>query len=208
MLKKVVKICLSAVSWLLVPFFVNSVREVIRFIFDMSCTAALRLSSNHIGAGTRLSWKSRTIGLKGISIGRDCIFLPGLRLSAIDCDSKNPKLIIGDRVTVNTNCHFSCINGISIGNDTLIASHVFITDHSHGTTTLEDLQLLPNERRLVSAGKVEIGCGVWIGEGVTILPGTSIGDGAVVGANSVLRGSYPARSVIVGTPARVVKRSG
>ena len=53
---------------------------------------------------------------------------------------------------------------------------------------------------------VSIGDKTWIGDNVCILPGTRIGRGSVVGANSVVRGVFPDYCVIVGAPARIVKR--
>ena len=39
-----------------------------------------------------------------------------------------------------------------------------------------------------------------------ILPGTELGDHCVVGANSVVSGSFPNYSVLVGAPAKIIKR--
>jgi acetyltransferase-like isoleucine patch superfamily enzyme len=38
-----------------------------------------------------------------------------------------------------------------------------------------------------------------------ILPGVEIGDGCVVGAGSVVTKSVPARSVVAGNPAKVIR---
>lgn len=51
-----------------------------------------------------------------------------------------------------------------------------------------------------------IGSDVWIGANVTILKGAKIGDGCIVASGSVvLKGDYPAQSLIAGNPAKVVK---
>lgn len=53
---------------------------------------------------------------------------------------------------------------------------------------------------------VEIGDDVWVGANVTILKGVTIGAGSIVATGAVVtRGNYPARSVLAGNPARVVK---
>jgi acetyltransferase-like isoleucine patch superfamily enzyme len=54
--------------------------------------------------------------------------------------------------------------------------------------------------------KTEIGENCYIGFGVVIQAGTTLGRQCVVGANSVVKGSFPDFSVIVGAPGRVVKR--
>jgi lipopolysaccharide O-acetyltransferase len=47
---------------------------------------------------------------------------------------------------------------------------------------------------------------VWIGEGVVILPGITIGKGAIVGANSVVTKNVSAYTIVVGAPAKVIKK--
>lgn len=55
-------------------------------------------------------------------------------------------------------------------------------------------------------GDVVIGHDVWIGYGATILSGVTIGNGAVIGAFSVVAKDVPPYSVVVGNPAKVVKK--
>jgi chloramphenicol O-acetyltransferase type B len=57
-----------------------------------------------------------------------------------------------------------------------------------------------------SKGDVHIGNDVWLGAECLILSGVTIGDGAVVGARAVVRHDVPPYAVVVGSPARVVKR--
>jgi virginiamycin A acetyltransferase len=51
-----------------------------------------------------------------------------------------------------------------------------------------------------------IGNDVWIGREATILPGAEIGDGVIVGAKAVVAGRVEPYSVVVGNPARVVRK--
>lgn len=55
-------------------------------------------------------------------------------------------------------------------------------------------------------GDTVIGNDVWIGQNATILPGVHIGDGAIVGANSVVGSDVPPYTVVVGNPARAIRR--
>lgn len=53
---------------------------------------------------------------------------------------------------------------------------------------------------------VNIGNDVWIGAGVRIIDGVTIGDGAVIGANSLVISDVPPYTIVVGTPAKAIKK--
>lgn len=57
-----------------------------------------------------------------------------------------------------------------------------------------------------SKGDIQIGSDVWIGRGARILSGVRIGDGAVVGAYAVVRGDVRPYAIVLGNPAREVRR--
>jgi len=127
------------------------------------------------------------------------------RINAINKLNQNPELVFGDRVQINDSVHIACISGIKIGDDCLIASRVFITDHQHGSFPIELEFDKPVGDRLCSTSPVEIGSNVWLGEGVVVMPGVTIGSNSIVGANSVVTKSLPPDCIAVGVPARVIK---
>ena len=51
-------------------------------------------------------------------------------------------------------------------------------------------------------GKVEIGDNVFLGANSVILAGTFIGDNCIIGAGAVVKGTFEAKSVIAGNPAK------
>lgn len=55
-------------------------------------------------------------------------------------------------------------------------------------------------------GDTLIGNDVWIGQNVTFLPGVHVGDGCIIGANAVVASDIPPYSVVVGNPARVIRK--
>lgn len=58
-----------------------------------------------------------------------------------------------------------------------------------------------NDRR-----RVVVGNDVWFGHGALVLPGVTIGDGAVVGGGSVVTDDVEPFTIVVGNPARPVRR--
>ena len=55
-------------------------------------------------------------------------------------------------------------------------------------------------------GDTVIGNDVWIGQNAVILPGVQIGDGAIIGANSVVGGIVEPYTIVVGNPAKPVRK--
>ena len=115
----------------------------------------------------------------------------------------------GEDCQINDYVHIVAMENISIGNNVLMASHVFISDNSHGSYKCDfrdsDPRIPPTERAYATS-PIKIGNNVWIGEGVMIMPGVTIGDGCVIGAHSIVSKSIPNNSIAVGTPAKVVKQ--
>ena len=137
---------------------------------------------------------------KRISIGKKCRIYPGIRAEIVDKDSE---LVIGNNVSIGQNFHVVSFNDkLKIGDDVTVSGNVLITncDHSYEKVGVHIL-----EQELIGK-KTAIGDGCFIGYGAVIQAGTILGKQCVVGANAVVRGNFPDYSVIVGAPARIVKR--
>ena len=117
-----------------------------------------------------------------------------------------PRLILHDHVVVQAMCHIGCIDRVEIGEWSTMGARCYITDHTHGGTSREELLLPPRKRPLVSRGPVKIGKYVHLGEGVCVMPGVTIGDYSVVGAGAVVTHDIPPFSIAVGSPAKVIKQ--
>jgi len=148
-------------------------------------------------------------GKSNISIGDNFTAGPGLRLDAFDYLSDNYCLIIGKNVQVNVYVHIGAVGKVVLGDNVLIASRVFISDHDHGFYGESDRHdspdTIPVEREL-SFSPIKIEDNVWIGENVSVLKGVTIGKGAVIGANSVVTKDIPKYCIAVGSPAKIIKK--
>lgn len=145
-------------------------------------------------------------GGKYMEIGDNCLFGNNLRIEAItgwlDGNNFNPLIVIGDNVVINQNFHCTCASLIKIGEGTSVTANCGIFDIIH---PYEDVDVNPREAT-IETKPIEIGKNCLIGMNSVILPGTRLGNHCVVGANSTVSGIYPDNCVIVGSPARIVKK--
>ena len=160
----------------------------------------------HLGPGCLLR------GTKSISFGTDFYAHGHVWIEAVSFykgQTFNPRIEIGDNVSISEGVHISCINHIRIASNVLIGSRAYIADHQHGIYK-GNAQSHPEEppalRPLGGGGPVTIGENAWIGDNVVIVGGVSIGRGSVIGANSVIRKDVPDNTIVVGTPAKAIKR--
>lgn len=107
-------------------------------------------------------------------------------------------LTVGNDVSINAFVHIWGQGGVTIGDSTLIASHVAITSLTHATDAASFSGSLVSK-------PVEIGRNVWIGAHAVILPGIRIGNGAIIGAGAVVTRDVAAGSVVTGVPAAPVR---
>ena len=133
----------------------------------------------------------------------------GCRIEAFPLnDERRLCLTIGKNVEINDYVHIAAVKSVTIGDNVLMASKIYISDCLHGSYSGDENddnpKTPPNERRL-SAKAVVIKDNVWLGEFVTVLPGVTIGKGTIVGSNSVVSKSLPDYVIAVGIPAKPVK---
>jgi acetyltransferase-like isoleucine patch superfamily enzyme len=110
---------------------------------------------------------------------------------------------------------FVCDEEITVGTGTMLGWNAVIMDTMRVPCDPDArravLEQVPSStpRRLlgdVETAPVRIGSNVYVGFDVMVLPGVTIGDGAVVGSRSVVTGDVEAHTIVVGNPARVVRR--
>jgi maltose O-acetyltransferase len=107
-------------------------------------------------------------------------------------------------IEIGTGCTFSNLvildghDRITIGDNCMFANRVTIATATH------DYTVDPMNSRIITKS-VTIKNNVWMGVGATILPGVTIGEGAVIGSMSLVTKDVPARAIVMGVPARVIK---
>lgn len=103
-------------------------------------------------------------------------------------------LSIGDGSFVNHRSEIVAHERVTIGRGCLLAWDVQVVD--------SDSHRMDGRPH---TAPISIGDRVWIGCRATVLKGVTIGDGAVVAAGSVVTRDVPARALVAGNPARVVR---
>ncbi|WP_202807718.1 acyltransferase [Pseudoalteromonas sp. SCSIO_11900] len=145
------------------------------------------------------------LSLEAISLGSRVVIWDGARIEAIHeyrSQKFSPEIFIGEGVTIEQRVHITAASKLIIGKDTMISIDVMIQDTEHGYSDID---------RAISAQSLTvkqtiIGSNCLIGAGVKVLAGTKLGNNCIVGANSVLKGEYPNHCIIVGAPAKIVKK--
>lgn len=160
---------------------------------------------NRLGAGSLIRSPLNITNPKSISIGDNVWMGVGLRMEAQTGwfgQIFTPDLVIEDNVSIEQNATISCANKVVIGRNTVISFDVFITDNDHAYEKID----VPVMLQPLIVKKTIIGENCFIGSGAKLLAGTVLGKQCIVGSNSVVRGEFPDYCVIVGSPARVLKR--
>lgn len=121
-----------------------------------------------------------------VSIGSETIIGRGVTIEN--------RTVVGAKCKIQTNAYICALS--AIGDGCFVAPCVtFTNDNFLGRT---------KERFKYHKG-VTMLKGARIGANATILPGVTIGEDGLVGAGSVVTRDVPARKVVIGSPARVVK---
>lgn len=109
---------------------------------------------------------------------------------------------IGDNVNIGDFCFLSGQGGLTIGNNVLCSSFVNIIPNQH---CYADINKPIYKQPCISQG-ITIGDDSWIGINATILDGVNIGKHCIVGGGSVVTKDIPDFTVVVGNPAKPIKR--
>ena len=127
---------------------------------------------------------------------------------------------IGDNTKIGTFVEIQ--KGAKIGKNCKISSHTFICEGvtiednvfvGHNVTFINDLYPrattangnLQEEEHWVSVPTL-VKNGASIGSSATLLCGVTVGESAIVGAGSLVTNDVPAKTIVAGNPARILRK--
>jgi UDP-2-acetamido-3-amino-2,3-dideoxy-glucuronate N-acetyltransferase len=140
--------------------------------------------------------KSKTIG-EDTRIWQFCVVLEGARIGA-NCNICahvliENEVVIGDNVTVKSGVQLW--DGVRIEDNVCIGPNVTFTN-----------DLFPRSKQPYHRVETIIRSGASIGANATILAGIVVGESAMIGAGSVVTRDVLPHTVVIGNPAREVRK--
>ena len=99
---------------------------------------------------------------------------------------------------------------IILGDNITISREVMFLTHDYSiTTAIEGTQMNGShlKEELYFSKAITIGNNSFIGARASILPGTKIGNNVIIGAGSVVKGTIPDNSIVVGNPHRIIGKT-
>jgi UDP-2-acetamido-3-amino-2,3-dideoxy-glucuronate N-acetyltransferase len=141
------------------------------------------VETDHIGAGTRI-WAFAHV-MPTARIGSDC--------NICDHTYVDDGVVVGDRVTIKS--------GVYLWEGMVIEDDVFLGPQATFTN-----DRFPRSRQPWTCEGIAIRRGATVGAGAVVLPGVTIGERAMIGAGAVVVADVEPGVVVVGNPARVIRR--
>jgi acetyltransferase-like isoleucine patch superfamily enzyme len=139
--------------------------------------------------------------LKGIRLGNNAVIGRSAWFD-ISRYTKGGRIFVGDGTQIGRNAVISACQKISIGKKCLISYNVTIADHDHDVFNPD---VSPMDAGITEGKEILIEDECFVGAHSFVLKGVHLGKHSVVGANSVVTKSFPAYSVIAGSPAKLIK---
>ena len=109
--------------------------------------------------------------------------------------------VMGARVQISTGCFIGAgSGGLTMGDDVLIGPNCVIMTGSY----IYDRLNVPLQEQGTTSKGARIGHRVWVGANSVVLAGAELGDDVIVSAGSVVSGTVPPNSIVLGNPAKVI----
>jgi len=153
-----------------------------------------------IGRMSTVSRKIKVVGWDRLRIGSYTTICDDTWFVA---NHQQSSICIENHVCIATRNFFTCGSRIIVGDFTLTAPDCLFLGAHHDYSNPKIAQIAAP---VTKNGIIDIGVNCSIGGGAIVLANSRIGHGSIVGAGAVVRGTFPAFSLLVGNPARIIKR--
>jgi acetyltransferase-like isoleucine patch superfamily enzyme len=157
-----------------------------------------------------LTVKSEIQNLRNIKVGKDVkifSFVNAYGCTIGDFSKVGAFVEIQKGVTIGKNCkissHSFICEGVHISDNVFVGHNVTFINDKYPRAANEDGSLQTEEDWTCIETFIEEGAS--IGSSATILCGLRVGRNAIVGAGSVVTKDVPAKAVVAGNPARIIK---
>jgi acetyltransferase-like isoleucine patch superfamily enzyme len=141
------------------------------------------VETDDVGPGTRI-WAFAHV-MPTARIGADC--------NVCDHTYIEDGVLVGDRVTIKSGVFLW--EGMIVEDDVFLGPQATFTNDRH-----------PRSRQPWTCEGITIRRGASVGGGAVVLPGVTIGERAMVGAGAVVTADVEPDTVVVGNPARFLRR--
>jgi putative colanic acid biosynthesis acetyltransferase WcaF len=137
------------------------------------------------------AWRRLLLRLFGAKVGPEVHIYPSVRITL-------PwNLDIGEAAAVGDRAILYALGPITIGQRATISQGAHLCAGTHDITRPDRSLLKP---------PITIGADAWIAADAFIGPDVNVGDGAIVGARAVVMKDVPDNAIVVGNPARQIKK--
>ena len=158
-----------------------------------------------VGRGSYIDPTVQLIGARNVRVGSDCVIGEGSWINVNHRTAHEARISIGDKSLIGRRNFISSGASIDIAPFCLTGADCSFVGADHVT---HDPTTPYAATGATDVAVISVGANCWFGGGALVLGNVAIGMGSVIGARSVILRDIPPFSVVVGTPARVIRRFG
>ena len=167
-------------------------------VIGAGLNARLQLRGSHF-SGPRVTLRGRAhVVNDGMMTWGDRVRLVSTVATLELVTLRGAHLEVGNNVFINFGTSIMVASRVKIGNDCLIGTNVMIMDC--------DFHQVEDKSWDTTGQPIVIEDRAWLGNRSIILKGITVGHDAVIAAGAVVTRDVPARTVVAGNPARVVRQ--
>lgn len=152
----------------------------------------------------KISLSTRVIGWRHISFGNNIVVCHG---SWINVSNRDRSQVC--KITISDNTFLGANNFLSVGKNIYIGSHVLTTSNCSfigATHVVDDVNCPYFSTGVTENSSIKVGDNCFFGYASSVIGNVTIGRGSIIGAHAVVLNDIPPFSMVVGNPAKVIKR--